>query len=197
MSDGRERPVTRRTAVAAIALGVAGAPAFVRGRYRLFAQSSTDYSARCIQLMERSLVVDLLNQFRFEDFAEKPPRITSWLSRVGSVSREDMEIYRGSGITALGLPAYSRSVSPGGCDKDGPGEVNVPISCGGTVVSPGDIIVGDSDGVAVVPRADAEEVLDLVAQLMDRERKRIAEIHAGQLFRADVDELLRSKGAIA
>ena len=103
MSDGRERPITRRTAVAAIALGVAGAPAFVRGRYRLFAQSSTDYSARCIQLMERSLVVDLLNQFRFEDFAEKPPRITTWLSRVGSVSREDMDIYRGSGITALGL----------------------------------------------------------------------------------------------
>lgn len=101
------------------------------------------------------------------------------------------------GITRLGFPAYSRSVSPGGCDRDGPGEVNVPISCGGTVVMPGDIIVGDEDGVAVVPRADAEEVLQLVAELVDQEEKRIAEIESGILFRPDVDELLRKRGVIA
>ena len=100
------------------------------------------------------------------------------------------------GITRLGLPAYSRTVSAGGCDKDGPGEINVPISCGGTVVAPGDIIVGDGDGVAVVPRAHAEEVLRLVAQLVDREEKRIAEIKSGTVFRADVDELLRKHGVI-
>ena len=46
------------------------------------------------------------------------------------------------GISALGFPAYSRAVCPGGCDKDGPGEINVPISCGNTVVMPGDIVVG-------------------------------------------------------
>jgi regulator of RNase E activity RraA len=100
------------------------------------------------------------------------------------------------GITKLGFPAFSRTVCAGGCDKDGPGEVNVPISCGGTVVMPGDIIVGDGDGVVVVPRANAEEVLTLVQQLMERERKRIAEIHAGTLFRPDVDDLLRKKGVI-
>src|SRR5688572_29993859 len=100
-------------------------------------------------------------------------------------------------ITTLGFPAFSRSVSAGGCDKDGPGEINVPISCGGTVVFPGDIVVGDGDGVAVVPRAHAEEVLRLVAELVDREEKRIAEIAAGTVFRADVDELLRKHGVIA
>ena len=100
-------------------------------------------------------------------------------------------------ITRLGFPAYSRTVSPGGCDKDGPGEINVPISCGTTVVAPGDIVVGDEDGVAVVPRAHAEEVLQLVAALVEREEKRIAEIHAGTVFRADVDELLRKRGVIA
>ena len=100
-------------------------------------------------------------------------------------------------ITRLGFPAYSRTVSPGGCDKDGPGEINVPISCGTTVVAPGDIVVGDEDGVAVVPQAHAEEVLQLVAALIDREEKRIAEIHAGTVFRADVDELLRKRGVIA
>ena len=101
------------------------------------------------------------------------------------------------GITRLRLPAYSRTVSPGGCDKDGPGEINVPISCGNTVVAPGDVIVGDGDGVAVVPSGHAEEVLRLVAELVDREEKRIAEIGAGKVFRTDVDELLRKHGVIA
>jgi regulator of RNase E activity RraA len=100
------------------------------------------------------------------------------------------------GIRGLGFPAYSRTVCAGGCDKDGPGEVNVPISCGGVVVSPGDIIVGDDDGVVVVPRSDAEEVLDLVRALMSREQTRVAEINAGVLFRPDVDEALRKRGVI-
>src|ERR1019366_4166355 len=87
-------------------------------------------------------------------------------------------------ITRIGMLAFSRSISPGACDKDGPGEVNVPISCGGTVASPGDIIVGDADGIAVVPRAMAAEIVELVLQLMDREKKRIAEIGAGKIFKA-------------
>ncbi len=99
-------------------------------------------------------------------------------------------------ITKQGLPVFSRSVCPGGCDKDGPGEINVPVACGGVVVMPGDIVVGDDDGIAVVPQADADEVLRGVAELAERERKRTQEIHAGQVFRPDVDELLRRKGVI-
>ena len=99
-------------------------------------------------------------------------------------------------ITALRFAAFSRTVSPGGCDKDGPGEINVPISCGNTVVAPGDIVVGDGDGVAVVPRADAEQVLALVGKLVERETTRIAEINAGTIFKPDVDELLRKHGVI-
>ena len=99
-------------------------------------------------------------------------------------------------LTRLQLPAFSRSVCPGGCDKDGPGEINVPISCGGTVVAPGDIIVGDRDGLAVVPYAHAAEVADLAAQLVEREQARSREIQSGGLFRPDVDELLRKKGVI-
>jgi regulator of RNase E activity RraA len=99
-------------------------------------------------------------------------------------------------LTRLKFPAFSRSLCPGGCDKDGPGEINVPISCGNTVVSPGDLIVGDADGVVVVPHAHAAEVLDLVKQLIDRERARVKEIQAGGLFRPDVDDTLRKKGVI-
>jgi 4-hydroxy-4-methyl-2-oxoglutarate aldolase len=100
------------------------------------------------------------------------------------------------GLTRLGFPAFSRSVSPGSCDKDGPGEINVPISCGGTVVCPGDIVVGDADGVAVVPRAHAEEVLGLVAALVAREERRIAEIGNGAVFKGEIDDTLRKHGVI-
>ena len=100
------------------------------------------------------------------------------------------------GIARLAFPAFSRSVSPGACDKDGPGEINVPISCRGTVVAPGDIVVGDADGVVVVPRADAEEVLALVDALVAREGKRVAEILRGELYKAEIDDSLRKHGVI-
>jgi regulator of RNase E activity RraA len=100
------------------------------------------------------------------------------------------------GITKLRFPAFSRTVSPGSCDKDGPGELNVPISCGGTVVAPGDVVVGDADGVVVVPSEKVEEVLALVAQLIEREAARIDEIRAGVLFKEEIDATLRQKGVI-
>jgi regulator of RNase E activity RraA len=59
----------------------------------------------------------------------------------------------------LRFPVFARALSAASCDKDGPGEINVPIACGGVVVSPGDLIVGDADGVVVVPIDHAEAVL--------------------------------------
>ena len=120
---------------------------------------------------------------------------TATAARLGGIV-VDGAIRDVEGITRLGFPAYSRTVSPGSCDKDGPGEINVPISCGGTVVHPGDIIVGDADGVAVVPRADAEVVLELVAELTTRESRRFAEIQAGGLFKAEIDDTLRKHGIV-
>ncbi len=100
------------------------------------------------------------------------------------------------GLRALGIPAFSRTVSPGACDKDGPGEINVPIACGNTAVMPGDIVVGDGDGVVVIPREDAKQVLDRVRVLEANEKRRIAAIKDGELFKAEIDETLRAKGVV-
>jgi 4-hydroxy-4-methyl-2-oxoglutarate aldolase len=63
------------------------------------------------------------------------------------------------GLQAIGFPVFSRSVLPAGPFKDSPGAINVPVSCGGVPVHPGDIIVGDADGVMVVPQQHASDVL--------------------------------------
>ena len=101
-------PLTRREAMRAIAIGMA-APAVLRGRYQLFAQSNAQYSARAIRLVESSVVVDLLNQFQFPDFAVKPPKIEQWLSLPGTFTAEDAARYRGSGVTVFSLGAGAGS----------------------------------------------------------------------------------------
>jgi regulator of RNase E activity RraA len=100
------------------------------------------------------------------------------------------------GLRALAMPAFSRAVTIGSCDKDGPGEINVPIACGNAVVMPGDIVIGDEDGVAIVPRADAAEILARVDALEATERKRIAAIRDGELFKAEIDATLRARGVL-
>ena len=77
----------------------------LRGRYRLFAQSNSQYSARAVGLVESSVVVDLLNQFQFQDFAERPPRSDQWLSQPGTFTAADAARYQGSGITVFALGA--------------------------------------------------------------------------------------------
>lgn len=63
-------------------------------------------------------------------------------------------------IKKLNFPVFSRGTTVSSGGKNGPGETNVPISCGGAQVNPGDIIVGDVDGVVVIPQERAEEVLE-------------------------------------
>jgi membrane dipeptidase len=103
MTDSVPSRINRRAALTKLSAAVASAPAILRGRYRLFAFSSTEYSARCVKLIQENIVLDLLNQFRFQDFAEKPPRIDRWLKEPGSLTNDDAETYRGSGMTALAL----------------------------------------------------------------------------------------------
>jgi 4-hydroxy-4-methyl-2-oxoglutarate aldolase len=63
------------------------------------------------------------------------------------------------GMQAIGFPVFARAVVPAGPFKDSPGAINVPVSCAGVPVRPGDIVVGDADGVVVVPQEHAADVL--------------------------------------
>jgi len=70
-----------------------------------------------------------------------------------------------SEIQQDGLPTFARGITTVMGPIDGPGEVNVPIACGGVVVNPGDIIVADADGIVVIRPSEAEEVLVETARL--------------------------------
>jgi RraA family protein len=97
-------------------------------------------------------------------------------------------------IRKSGFPVFSAGLSPNGPFKEGPGEINFPISCGGQVVRPGDIIVADDDGVVVLKQELAKIVIDEVDKIIQREDKRLKEIDAGMVIRPGIDEILAQKG---
>jgi 4-hydroxy-4-methyl-2-oxoglutarate aldolase len=99
-------------------------------------------------------------------------------------------------IRELGFPLFAAGVNPNGPSKEGPGEINFPITCGGRAVHPGDIIVGDDDGVVVVPKELAGAALKEVQAVIEKEAKRVKEIEAGVLNRPGLDEILKAKGLV-
>jgi RraA family protein len=92
------------------------------------------------------------------------------------------------------FPVYACGVTHRGPYKNGPGEINGTIAVGGMVVRPGDIIVGDADGVVAVPLEHAEEVLTLARTQLAKETAMLKAIAAGKADRRWVDETLQQRG---
>ena len=97
-------------------------------------------------------------------------------------------------LEELGLPVYATGTTPGGPYKNGPGEVNVPIACGNIQVNPGDIILGDSDGVIVIPRKDAAAILEASLKFSANDQAKVASALDGTLSRGWVDKSLSEGG---
>ena len=83
-------------------------------------------------------------------------------------------------FAASDFPCFARSAIHRGPYKNGPGQINVPVSVGGTVIGPGDIVVGDEDGVVSFPQAEAARVLEAVRAQMVREDETIRSIREGR-----------------
>lgn len=79
-------------------------------------------------------------------------------------------------IKELNFPVFSKGTTVSSGTKNGPGDTNIPISVGGTSVNPGDIIVGDVDGVVVIPQHKAQEVLQKSEKKMTSDEKREAKV---------------------
>lgn len=97
-------------------------------------------------------------------------------------------------IHELNYPMYAKGVTHRGPYKDGPGEINVPVQIGGTIVNPGDVVLADEDGIVIVPHEYAESLVEKVRKTMDMERNIMDSIENGTVDRSWVDEFLRKKG---
>jgi len=99
-----------------------------------------------------------------------------------------------SGIRATGVPTFVIGTVPSSPGKDGPGEIGGAVACGGIVVHSGDIVVGDEDGVVVVPLADAPAVAERLKAIAEKEGHMAADLAAGRLVPEWVDAALTVKG---
>lgn len=100
-------------------------------------------------------------------------------------------------IRELGFPMYAAGLNPNGPTKYVPGRVNHPVSVGGVTVNPGDLVVGDADGVTVIEREKAASLLPLAEEKVAAETQRIADIRSRKALRPKwLDGALRAAGVI-
>jgi RraA family protein len=89
-----------------------------------------------------------------------------------------------SALSQRNFPVYARGVTHRGPYKNGPGEINVPVTVGGMVVNPGDIVVGDEDGVLAIAPADVETVIAGARKQAAKEAAALRSIAEGRLDRS-------------
>jgi regulator of RNase E activity RraA len=100
-------------------------------------------------------------------------------------------------LRELGFPVFAVGSNPNGPTKFVPGRMNWPISCGGISVNPGDLVVGDADGVVVIEREKAASLLDAAAKKVADETSRIAGIKQGKDLRPKwLEGSLRAAGLL-
>ncbi|MGE0852967.1 MAG: RraA family protein [Hyphomicrobiaceae bacterium] len=96
------------------------------------------------------------------------------------------------GIVAAGLPVFARGITPNSCVRSGPGRLGFAIVCGGVAVESGDVVLGDRDGVVVIPQAQLKSIVAALAEIRRMEDATQAKIRAGMSHLESVAELLRS-----
>ncbi len=106
----------------------------------------------------------------------------------------DGAIRDSAAIRASRLPVYAAGVTHRGPYKDGPGEVNVPISIDGMVIQPGDLVIGDEDGLLCVPYADVAAIYRAAKAKQEAEEGMMAETRKGNVKKPWVDQRLKELG---
>jgi regulator of RNase E activity RraA len=97
-------------------------------------------------------------------------------------------------LRLVDFPVFARGVTPIGPLHRGPGEINYPVSAGGIVVNPGDVIVGDLNGVVVVPRQLAGELLERLQTRAPAEKAYADSVAQGQFSNDWVNQALEASG---
>jgi regulator of RNase E activity RraA len=99
-----------------------------------------------------------------------------------------------AGIEQLGMPVFARGKSPNSGHQNGPGEINGPVSVGGMTISPGDIVLGDRDGVVVIPLDQADAVAAALELVVANEADVEQRVAAGELQKLWDEEHFQGRG---
>lgn len=102
------------------------------------------------------------------------------------------------GIRELGFPVFALAVCMKGTGKDHLGYINHPISCAGAIVNPGDVVLGDDDGVVVIPQAESTDLIDVCARRELREQEWKQAIRSGKITMdlQNLGPVLQAKGLV-
>jgi RraA family protein len=140
------------------------------------------------------LVVDgggALDRALFGDIMKNVAKMRGFVGVVIDGAIRDAAVYREEDF-----PCYARGVCHRGPYKDGPGEINVPVSIGGMVVNPGDIVVGDDDGVVFITPAEAKAVADASRKKASAEAATLDSIAQRAYDDQWIDQALKAKGVL-
>jgi 4-hydroxy-4-methyl-2-oxoglutarate aldolase len=96
------------------------------------------------------------------------------------------------GIVGVGLPVFARGITPNSCVRSGPGKVGLPIVCAGVAIQSGDAVLGDRDGVVIIPRADLADIVAKLDGIRRAEEETQKKIRAGMTQMEAITELLQS-----
>lgn len=96
------------------------------------------------------------------------------------------------GIVGVGLPVFSRGITPNSCVKSGPGRIGVPIVAGGVAIRSGDVLFADRDGVVVIPHAELDGVIARVERIRKVEAEILAKVAKGMTQLDKIAELMTS-----
>jgi 4-hydroxy-4-methyl-2-oxoglutarate aldolase len=97
-----------------------------------------------------------------------------------------------AGLVPVGLPIFARGITPNSCVRSGPGRVGLPIVIGGVAVESGDVVIGDPDGVVVLPRKHLHTILPSVEEVLAAEAATQGKIKNGFTNIGGIEELLAS-----
>jgi 4-hydroxy-4-methyl-2-oxoglutarate aldolase len=97
-----------------------------------------------------------------------------------------------AGLLPVKLPLFCRGITPNSCVRSGPGRIGLPIAIGGVTIHPGDVVIGDRDGVVVIPQAALDRLLPRIESIVAAEADTQARIKGGFTNLGGIEDLLKS-----
>lgn len=97
-----------------------------------------------------------------------------------------------AGLLPVGLPLFCRGITPNSCVRSGPGRVGFPVGVGGLAVASGDVVIGDRDGIVIIPQGDLDRLQPVIDAILKAEVETQKKIRAGFTNLGGIEEMLKS-----